>query len=77
MREEAMEGTGGGVGGAHTSVCRVDGLIGLGTLSVHKHTPNEELVGHAEGQLVHRLFHLGREFLQGFTAAWILHKVHQ
>ena len=61
----------------HTSVCWVDGLIGLGTLSIHKQSPNEELVGHSEGELVHHLFHLGKEVLQGFTAVWIFHNVHQ
>lgn len=43
----------------HTSVCRVDGLVGLAALGVHKRAPNEQLVGHPEGQLVHGFFHLG------------------
>ena len=44
----------------HTSICRVDSLIGLGTFSIHKLAPNEKLVGHLEDQLVHCFFHLGR-----------------
>lgn len=58
----------------HTSICRVDGLKGLGTLSIHKCAPNEELVGHSEGQLVHFLFHLERKVSQALAVMWILHK---
>ena len=48
----------------HTSVCRVDGLVGLATLSVHKCAPDEQLMGHPEGQLVHGFFHLGGKDLR-------------
>ena len=27
----------------HTSICWIDGLMGLGTLSIYKHAPKEEL----------------------------------
>lgn len=49
----------------YTSVCWVDGIIGLGALSIHELAPNEELVGHLESQLLHCLFHLGRKLGYG------------
>lgn len=58
----------------HTSICWVDGPIGFGILSIHKHSPNEELVGHLEDQLIYCLFHLGRKVSQALDIMWTLQK---
>lgn len=49
----------------YTSVCWVDGIIGLGALGIHELAPDEELVGHLDSQLLHCLFHLGRKLGYG------------
>lgn len=42
----------------HTSIGGIDGLKGLGTIGIHERPPDEQLVGHVEGALVHCHFHL-------------------